>query len=30
VAVVTLGVVIAIIPRRFETGAGAAADHPAE
>lgn len=30
VAVVTLGVVIAIIPRRFETSAGAAADHPAE
>jgi hypothetical protein len=30
VAVVTLGAVIAIIPRRFETGAGAAADHPAE
>ena len=30
VAVVTLVMVIAIIPRRFETGAGAAADHPAE
>jgi EmrB/QacA subfamily drug resistance transporter len=30
VAVVTLAVVIAIIPRRFETSAGAAADHPGE
>jgi EmrB/QacA subfamily drug resistance transporter len=30
VAVVTLGVVIAIIPRRFETTAGAQADHPGD